>query len=712
MIHYNTLKFLTAGILLATAFSANAADPATRPSVSLDGEWQFRMDPNNQGDTEKWFDAGVAFPDKIQVPGNWQSQGFGEPFHLLRHNYQGIAWYRRSFEVPQDMAARRVWLRFQSACNHGEAYVNGRKVGRIESFVSPYEFDVTDIVRPGADNVVTVRVDSGSTDAIARNNLFGAAALGDPNSANGYVGMTQFLAKWGGIIGRVELQARPDPAIEEIFIRPDVANQQAKVGFSIRCNGTAEAWSGRAVVEITAADGKTSSYKADVPVSLGAGAAETGPLSAVVAIPDMRLWSPEDPYLYNVRVTLEKDGHAVDHLTERTGMREFAVGGGNGAFILNGRPYFLCGIGYHSQEPITGTPLPEKMIYVERLRHLKKLGFNCVRMLSHAPFKEFFDAADEVGMLVQAEGEFFLGGLPMSEKTADLLAGQVPRIIREHRNHPSWYAFACMNEGGGFVDAAKRRYIQSAYDSFRELDPTRYFMASDGSNYQPPPMWPMDIISSLNDFPRADAPTTPAEPPQVSHGEPDGFTYTAEDYRNRPHIWHEFNQSYVGPLPDLDVEKKLAGGVISQEANLMVRHRARVDSFGLLGRYPSLRQMSFQWYHEYLKQAFETARQMPNLDGYHWWVISDIPSGFETDLTSIGILDMVYQPEKFADPESFLPFNSASVLLIDADVDQRVLAVGERKVIGVSISHYGAHPIPSFFQTVRKPGFSGVFHNF
>jgi hypothetical protein len=737
-------------------------------------------------------------------------------------------------------------------------------VGRIESFVSPYEFDVTEFVRPGANNIVTVRVDSGSTDAIARNNLFGAGAVGDPNSANGYVGMIQYLAKWGGIIGRVELQARPDPAIEELVIRPDITNKKAKVGFAIRRNGTAGAWSGRAVVDIAPADGKMPSYKAEVPVSLGADAAESGPLAVEVAIPDIRLWCPEDPFLYDVRVTLEKDGQAVDRLTDRTGMREFAVGGGNGAFILNGRPYFLRGIGYDSLEPITGTPMPDKKIFEERLRHLKDLGFNCVRMLSHTPIKEFFDAADEVGMLVQAEGEFFLGGCLMSEKTADLLSGQVPRLIREHRNHPSWYAFACLNEGGGVVDVAKRRYIQSAYDSFRKLDPTRYFMASDGSNYQPPPMWPMDIISSLNDFPKADAPTTPVPPAQVFHGELDGFTYfrrtlpdaemaalasaapgspaaaldslkpdghwrgaaiskgadladkapallakdsapfsagiwlkpaafapgdfgtpfsfgasekeqgllvsldgdagkgqilvgrflkniltsktalspnewnhvglsfdgeklrlfingkldseiaeklviapkdlkigslinipvySAEDYRNRPHVWHEFNQSYVGPLPDLDVEKKLVGAVISQEANLMVRHRARVDSFGLLGRYPSLRQTSFQSHYDYVKQAFEAARQMPNLDGYHWWVISDIPAGFEIDATACGVLDMLYQPEKFSDPATFLPFNSASVLLIDADLDQRVLAAGERKAIGVSVSHYGADPI-------------------
>lgn len=855
-------------LALCSAFSTPLpAEDAARPILSLDGTWEFRMDPKDEGVAGKWFDAGVAYQDKIQVPGNWQAQGFGEPIHLVRHNYQGIAWYRRDFEVPEDWAGKRAWLRFQSVCNNGEAFLNGHKLGLIESFVSPYEFDVTDLVRPGAGNIVTVRVDSGSTDAIARNNQFGAGAMGDPNSANGYVGMIQFLAKWGGIIGKVELQARPDPGLEELVIRPDITNKKANVGFAIRRNETAEAWSGRALVEIAPADGKMPSSSAVVPVSLGAGAAESGPLTVEVAIPDMRLWSPEDPFLYHVHVTLEKDGQAVDRLSDRTGMREFAVGGGNGAFILNDRPYFLRGIGYDSLEPITGTPMPDKNIYVERMRHLKDLGFNCVRMLAHTPIREFFDAADEVGILIQTDGELFLGGWSrIDEKTADLLARQVPRLIREHRNHPSWYAFSCMNEGG-FLDAedaaAKSRYIESAYKSFREMDPTRYFMASDGTNLGPS-LWPKDIISSWTDFPKADAPTAPVAPAQVFQGELDGFAYfrralpdaematlaaaapgspaetvdslkpdghwhgaaiaqgadladkassllakdsapfsagiwlkpaafaagdfgtpfslgaaepgrsllvsldgdggkghiligrflkniltsqtalslnewnhvglsydgeklrlfingkldgeiaeklaiapkdlkigsqinipvySAEDYRSRPHVWHEFNQSYVGPLPDLDVEKKLIGAVITQEANLMVRHRARVDSFGLLGRYPSLRQTSFKSHYDYVKQAFESARQMPNLDGYHWWVISDIPAGFESDVTACGVLDIIYQPEKFAHPESFLPFNSASVLLIDADVDQRVLAADERKEISVSVSHYEADPV-------------------
>jgi hypothetical protein len=82
---------------------ANESPPlGPRSSLSLGGPWQFRLDPKGEGREARWFDPTVVYPDKIEVPGNWQAQGFGPPGGIARHNYQGKAWYRRTVAVPKE----------------------------------------------------------------------------------------------------------------------------------------------------------------------------------------------------------------------------------------------------------------------------------------------------------------------------------------------------------------------------------------------------------------------------------------------------------------------------------------------------------------------------------------------------------------------------------------------------------------------------------
>jgi len=109
------------GLLICVNVSGGrlAAEPASddgRPSLSLDGAWQFRIDPNDEGASAGWFSADVPFPETIRVPGNWQAQGFGEPRNHLSHDYQGKAWYRRTVDIPAYWAGKRVWLHRGERC--------------------------------------------------------------------------------------------------------------------------------------------------------------------------------------------------------------------------------------------------------------------------------------------------------------------------------------------------------------------------------------------------------------------------------------------------------------------------------------------------------------------------------------------------------------------------------------------------------------------
>ncbi len=820
----------------------HAAEHPGRPVLSLDGTWQFQLADGQDAESSQPAASSVEFSHRIQVPGNWQAQGFGQPRGIARHDYQGKAWYRRCFTVPGEWADSRIWLRFEGVCNWGDIFVDGVKVGRVDSFITPQEFDVTEHVRSGKAHRLDVLVDSRT-----------------PPDAP-YVGMMQFLVASGGITSHVRLEARSDPCLDRIALRAEPGLKGVLAALSIGRSKTNDAWQGTVRVRVLDGNGGVAT-EGELPVAIPAGAAVSKFVELRLPMPNLHPWSPDDPHLYLVDASLSDARGYCEGVTIRTGFRTMAADRDTGNFLLNGKAIFLRGCGYDSLEPINGSPPPDKATYLERLRRLKDCGFNAIRFLAHTPLDEFFQAADEVGMLVQTEGEWFMGGTPMKPATAEILKAQVPRMIREFENHPCWYSFSCFNEAfNAQLDPVKQAYITYAHEMFRAMKPYHFFVASDGGGDQ----WPTDIITDrwvmgradgaaptaqgpqqvfhgqveevalfhraldqdalrllAAERPQADAPPNAAaklqpaaswpkrvEAPGVSkadeaktalpaRGQPltiaawvkperfdandwgtffscgaaetgralilgmdgtagdgrvcvgrfwdnilqskralakdawnhvaivydgrwirlwidgtldsefegaldlppediaigrlvDRAMRTPVDYASRPHVWHEFDNTYIAPLPDLDKESRLTG--VMTQAWVLEPHRRRLESYGLLQRYGELRRRSIARYREYVKAVFERARWMPRLDGYAWWVVSDIPGGVETDATDYGVLDMVYQNEKF-DAAWFRTFNRESVLLIDADTDQRVISSGKTREVRLALSHYGDQPI-------------------
>ena len=246
-------------------------------------------------------------------------------------------------------------------------------------------------------------------------------------------------------------------------------------------------------------------------------------------------------------------------------------------------------------------------------------------------------------------------------------------MIREFRHHPSWYAFSCLNEAQAEGDPVKNVYCLRPMKPFDNR--SRAILLGFGGGGD---QWPTDVISEHGTMDKADAPEQP------------GASHTAADYRSRPHVWHEFNNQYIAPLPDLEIERRLTG--VMTQAWVLEPHRRRLESYGLLSRYPELRNLSIRLYRNYVKQVFESARRMPRLDGYAWWVVNDIPAGVECDVTSYGVLDMLYQPEKFTF-EEFRQYNRESVLTMDIPIDARVIKRGESRPIRIALSHYGSQPV-------------------
>lgn len=142
-----------------------------RETISLDGTWDFAIDPKNVGEERKWQLPATALPGKmsIEVPGCWEAQGVAAPgdsrsvtpeqsIRPLIGCYVGAAWYKKQVNIPPSFSGKRIWLKIGGVNAQGWFYVNGVYVGHLACYCGTYKYDITDLVRPGEKAVVAVKV--------------------------------------------------------------------------------------------------------------------------------------------------------------------------------------------------------------------------------------------------------------------------------------------------------------------------------------------------------------------------------------------------------------------------------------------------------------------------------------------------------------------------------------------------------------------------
>ncbi len=349
--------------------------------------------------------------------------------------------------------------------------------------------------------------------------------------------------EWGGICGSVWIEQTKRAWIENVFVRPRV---------------------GMGVAEVTVETGSRTLYgsperppdfhieadvldETDKVVGSNRAAMVPGlePSYMAVGIDNPKLWSPKSPHLYQVNVRLYFEDTELDSITERFGMREIAADGSR--FMLNGKPIFLRGFGDDCVFPNTIAPPADKEVYKARFKIAKEYGFNYVRCHSWIPPKEYLDAADEAGIMVQPElpiayAPFYDAGTPELEQFyKDTWVG----VIKANRNHPSIVTWSMSNEMWGGFDLA-----QSLYMSAIQIDPTRLIVDSDGVL---PPKKPTSACGPTLDFYSV----------QFDEAAKMGF----EDHKydlgkwkpEKPVVIHEMGN--FGTFPNLGEEKLFSGGI-------------------------------------------------------------------------------------------------------------------------------------------------------
>ena len=297
-------------------------DPDVRPSMCLNGEWQFQ--PASDTLEPPAPDAWDAVPIRIPSPWNVNSFSRGDggdfvafPSYPASWERVRAAWHRREFTVPEAMRGKSIFLRFEAVSFRAEVYVNGKLAGTNEDAFLPFELDVTGLVRPDGPNELLVGVQGHHLF-----NVNGRATYGWGSFWGGHI---------HGIWQDVWLIARPKVRIRDAFVMTSVENRTITLQVTLT-NQSGEAARVRLNNHVFAADKPAPGSAPEkgfkrMWVEVGPGETRTVTLSEPWASP--RLWWPDDPQLYMLVTRIypgDEAGEPLDMLRTRFGFREFNIG--------------------------------------------------------------------------------------------------------------------------------------------------------------------------------------------------------------------------------------------------------------------------------------------------------------------------------------------------------------------------------------------------
>jgi beta-glucuronidase len=434
----------------------NSAFSKLTQIVSLDGEWLFRTDPNNEGAKLGWNNANAAGDSwrRISVPHTWQI----EP---ALTEYRGIAWYRRTLETDEKWREATVRVEFEAVFHSAQVWVNGESAGEhIGKPYTAFALDVTKLLRWNGPNTIAVRVD---------------------NSFNEHMlprGRSSDWAHDGGIYRPVQLLISPRTFIERVDVDalPDLSSGDAKLEIAVYARNSApQNWSGKVAVRVievaTGLPVLTNRGAADMTVSSGG----SGVAKIATSFPKAQLWHFDHPHLYRLETMIE-GGHISAHQFDtRFGVRKFEVK--DGAFALNGERVRLMGV-----ERMAGSNpefgMAEPMAWIEH-DHDDLKNLNCIFTRVHwQQDRRVLDYCDEHGIMIQTEvptwGPNTFAGMG-EQPDADIMQNgidQLREMIGGDGNHPSIVSWGLCNEINGQNPPAYN-FAKNMLQEAKRLNPNR-----------------------------------------------------------------------------------------------------------------------------------------------------------------------------------------------------------------------------------------------
>jgi beta-glucuronidase len=367
----------------------------------------------------------------------------------------GVWWYRKDFELPSSSTALQWILRFESVNNRATVWLNGRRLGAHTGGYLPFELATKGLLRRGSNRLV-VRVDS-------RRRALDVPA-GGARRGGRYVGGWW---NYAGILREVYLRKVEGLDMVNVNVRPDLPDPDGAATVRVRAivaNYTPA--SADATLEGTVAGHRIAFTGAIVP------ARGFHIFRGSVKVENPKLWTPSQPNLYRLQLSLSNDGEEVQSYSQHTGIRSIRVDE-NGRVLLNGKTVFLRGASLHEDDPTTGAALSPAQIRND-VELLRQLGASMTR--AHYPLHPLtLELADRYGILVWSEVPVYQMADSLFRRAAvrRQAVGMVRDMVNRDRSHPSVLVWSLGNENTSRPGTGFTRYIRSAARVARQLDPTR-----------------------------------------------------------------------------------------------------------------------------------------------------------------------------------------------------------------------------------------------
>ena len=426
--------------------------------------------------------AAVNFDDStwrvVQLPHDYIVEGPYNPKASKSHGFLPVypAWYRKHFSLAASDSGKSVWLDFEGVYRDAHVYINGHFLGRHHGGYTPFSLDISKVANFGGNNVLAV-----------------------------YVDPTEFEGWWyegGGIYRHVWLNIADPIHVKPwgVYVVSDVHNvrNNPSADLTIQTSIVNESSKPQTCTVISGITDPQGRLVASLSNELKVSAGQTTELTQVARLPSVSLWSLTHRHIYAVTTQVFCGGVRVDFHRQRFGIRTLRYDAKNG-FFLNEEHVELKGTCNHQDFVGVGIGAPDSLWYW-RVRKLKEIGCNAVRCSHNMMAPAYYDACDELGVLVMDENrrlsDDFTPKTPLDAPYENMW--HVDEMILRDRNHPSVIMWSLCNEEYKVQNTAYGKKVFAALmKSVHQYDRTRPITCAMNGNWSGAPQSGWDARANL-----------------------------------------------------------------------------------------------------------------------------------------------------------------------------------------------------------------------